>query len=64
MFLLRRVIVNARWYPIGIPQDPANDKMVNVIRDCTDSHRLVPNERVNQSNAWKEINIRLSTGGT
>lgn len=46
--------------PIGIPCDPADDKMIKVIRDRTNRHRLVPNAHVNRPNSYKETNIRLS----
>jgi len=62
MFCVRRVVFDGAWCPIGVPHDPADDGVVEVICDRTNCHRLVPNAHINQPNAWKEANIRVSIG--
>jgi hypothetical protein len=47
MLRVKGVIRDGAFCPIGPLHDPANDKVVKVIRDCASGHRLAPNARVN-----------------
>ena len=46
VFWVGRVIRDRGWCPIGVPHDPADDKMVNIIRDCTNCHSFIPDAHV------------------
>ena len=50
MFRVRRVVFDGAWHPIGVPHDPTDHEMVEVIRDCAHCNRLAPNADVNRPN--------------
>ena len=60
MFWIRRVIFDGTYCSIGVPHDPADGKTVEVIRDRTDNHRLVPDAHVNRPDIYKGANIRVN----
>ena len=62
MFWVQRVVVDSGLYPVGVPHDPADNEMVEVIRDRTNRYSLVPNAHVNRPDTQKEVNVRLSIG--
>ena len=62
MFWVRWVIIGGTRYPIGGPQETADDKMIKVIRDCTDRHCFISNAHVNQPDTGKKGNVRLGIG--
>ena len=51
MFRVRRIVVDRSFCPIGVPQDPADHKVVEVVRNCANRDRLVPNAHVNRPSA-------------
>ena len=62
VFWVGRIIQDRAWHSVGVPHDPADNRMIKVIRDRTSRNCLAPGAHVNRQKTREGTNIRVSVG--